>query len=291
MKIWILNNTKIEKNKDWEDFFRLEFIPKLKKYAKPNDIIVHLGQIFNNSENISVKLLNKFKNILSIINDIIPIYFLDGYDTELIKLIDYNIIDTPTIINECKFIPKKYNIIEHIDKEIVFINSQVDTNILNKYTQVFYCGFYDNRVEEKNIIQVGSPYQFDNTSGSGFYIIDVKSKKHKYFENNNNIKYQTIKITNIEQISNLDKEFIENNHISVEIDKTLIDDKDLKIDVLLNDFAFKKISYINNDNTIDLIDNTSLKMEDLLLEKIKNSDNKNLLSEFNNIIKIYKDRY
>jgi hypothetical protein len=291
VKIWILNNTKIEKNKEWEVFFKLEFIPKLKKYAKPNDIIVHLGQIFNNSENISVKLLNKFKNILSIMNDIIPIYFLDGYDTELIKLINYNIIDTPTIINECKFIPKKYNIIEHIDKEIVFINSQVDTNILNKYTQVFYCGFYDNRVEEKNIIQVGSPYQFDNTSGSGFYIIDVKSKKHKYFENNNNIKFQTIKITNIEQISNLDKEFIENNHISVEIDKTLIDDKDLKIDVLLNDFAFKKISYINNDNTIDLIDNTSLKMEDLLLEKIKNSDNKNLLSEFNNIIKIYKDRY
>jgi hypothetical protein len=291
VKIWILNNTKIEKNKEWEVFFKLEFIPKLKKYAKPNDIIVHLGQIFNNSENISVKLLNKFKNILSIMNDIIPIYFLDGYDTELIKLINYNIIDTPTIINECKFIPKKYNIIEHIDKEIVFINSQVDTNILNKFTQVFYCGFYDNRVEEKNIIQVGSPYQFDNTSGSGFYIIDVKSKKHKYFENNNNIKFQTIKITNIEQISNLDKEFIENNHISVEIDKTLIDDKDLKIDILLNDFAFKKISYINNDNTIDLIDNTSLKMEDLLLEKIKNSDNKNLLSEFNNIIKIYKDRY
>jgi hypothetical protein len=27
-------------------------------------------------------------------------------------------------------------------------------------------------------------------------------------------------------------------------------------------------------------------MEDLLLEKIKNSDNKNLLSEFNNIIDI-----
>ena len=291
MKIWILNNTKIEKNKKWEDFFNLEFIPKIKKYAKPNDIVVHLGQIFNNSDNISVKLLNNFKAILSEIIDIIPIYFLDGYDTELIKLIDFNLIDKPTLINNCKFIPKKYNIIEHIESDIIFINSQIDKKILNKYNQNFYCGFYDNRIEEKNIIQVGSPYQFDNDSGSGFYIIDVKSKKHKYFENNNNIKYKTIKITDIEQIANLDKDYISKNHISVEIDKSLIEDKEIKIDVLLNDFAFKKISYIGNEKDIELLDSSTLKMEELLLEKIEQSDNENLLQEFNNIIKIYKERY
>jgi len=291
VKIWILNNTKIEKNKKWEDFFNLEFIPKLKNYAKSNDIVVHLGQVFNNSDNISVKLLNNFKAILSEISDIIPIYFLDGYDTELIKLIDFNLIDKPTLINNCKFIPKKYNIIEHIESDIIFINSQIDKNILNKYNQQFYCGFYDNNIEEKNIIQVGSPYQFDNDSGSGFYIIDVKSKKHKYFENNNNIKYKTIKITNIEQIANLDKDYISKNHISVEIDKSLIEDKEIKIDVLLNDFAFKKISYIGHEKDIELLDSSTLKMEELLLEKIEQSNNENLLQEFNNIIKIYKERY
>jgi len=295
VKVWILNNTKIEKNKYWEDFFNLEFIPKLKKYAKSDDIVIHLGQIFNNSETVSIKLLNKIKDIFNNINNIVPLYFLDGYDTELLKLFDFNIINRPTIIKNCKFIPKNYNIIEHIDNniDIIFINDQIDKEILYKYKQKIYCGYYDKKIEDKNIIQVGSPYQFNVDSGYGFYIVDVKTNKNKYFENHKNIKYQILKIVDIEQLNTLDKEYIEKNHISVEIDKKLINDNKLKIDVLLNDFDFKKISYINDDNEkkIDLIDNTTLKMEDLLLDEIKKTDNDLLLSEFENIMKIYKGRY
>jgi len=296
MKIWILNNTKLDKNKNWEDYFNTEFIPILKKYSKPDDIVLHLGHIFNNSDLVSVKSINKMLQNFSEIAQIRPFYFLDGYDSELLKLIktlkNTHIIDTPTLLDNIKLIPKRFNVIEYIEGDMIFLNSQIDQSILEKYEQQFYCGYSDLRIENKNIINVGTPYQLDKKSSSGFYIVDSISKKHKYMLNKNSEQFKTIRITDIKQIEDLDTDFISKNNISVEIDKSLVDDKKIKIDVLLNNFNFKSISYINDsEEDIELIDNSSLKMEDLLLEKIKNSDNKKLLSEFENIMKIYKERY
>ena len=296
MKIWILNNTKIDKYKDWENYFNTIFIPLLDKYSKDDDIVLHLGNIFNNSDFVSIKILNKLIDIFSKIAEKRAFYFLDGYDTELLKTIkridNTTIIDEPLSIDNIKFIPKKYNIIEHIDNDIVFINSQIEQSLLKNYKQKFYCGYYDLMMKNDNIINVGTPYQLNENSSSGIYVVDSKSLKQKYLPNKKSIIYKTIRITNLSQIDDLDSEFINNNNVSIEIDKSLIDDKKLKIDVLLNKYNFKAVSYINEtDDDIELIDNSSLKMEDLLIEKIKNSDNKLLLSEFENIMKIYKERY
>ena len=298
MKIWLLNNTKLDKYKDWESYFDDVFIPLIEKYSKDEDIILHLGHIFNNSDLIQTKLLNKTLSMYQRIAELKPIYFLDGYDTELLKLLKTNkntiIIDKPFSINNIKIIPKKFNIIENIEKtdNIIFINSKIDQSLLERYNdKYFYCGLYDMKKENNNIINVGTPYQFDINSSAGIYVVDTVNRKKKYIKNNKTIEYNILKITNIEQIKNLDKEYINNNNISVEIDKTLIEVKNLKIDVLLNDYNFKSISYINEEKNIELIDSSSLKMEDLLKEKIKNSDNEKILSEFENIMKIYKERY
>jgi len=295
MKIWILNNTKIDKKSNWENYFENDFIQKLEKYSKEGDIVIHLGHIFNNSEIISVKNINKMLDIFEKISSLRTMYFLDGYDTELLKLIKLNntiIVNEPLLIDNVKIIPKKYNIIEHIEGDIVLINSQIEQSILENYQQDFYCGLYDMKTEYKNITNVGTPYQLGEISSDGFYVIDATTKKKKYFQNNTDIKYKTIRITDIKQIDDLDKDFINDNNISIEIDKSLVEYKKIKIDVLLNNFNFKKISYINDEeDEIEIIDNTSLKMEDLLIEKIKNSENKNLLSEFENILKIYKEKY
>ena len=298
MKIWLLNNTKLDKNKDNILYFNEIFIPLLKKYSKDGDIILHLGNIFHNSDLIPTKLLNNTLMVVQKIAKIRPFYFLDGYDTELLKLFktikNTIIVDKPLSLNNCKLIPKKFNIIEHINLEdkIVFINSKIDQTILEKYNIDFYCGFYDLRKEHNNIINIGTPYQLDKKSSSGIYIIDTDTRKKKYLENNKSLKYEVIRITDVSQIDTLDAEYIRENNISIEIDKSLIDEKKIKIDILLNNYDFKSISYINdNKKDLEIVDSSSLKMEELLLEKIKNSDNTKLLSEFQKIMNIYKEKY
>jgi len=297
MKVWLLNNTKLDKKKNWEKYFENEFIPKLKKYYKKGDIVLHLGHIFNNSDIISIRNINSILKIFRNITKISPLYLLDGYDTELLSLLknikNIKIINVPILIDNIKIIPKGFNVIENIEGDIIFINSQIEQDMLLKYpNKKFFCGFYDMLKFNKNIIDVGTPYQLHNKTSSGFFVINSKDNKYKYFKNEYDIRYDNIIITDIAQIEKLDKEYINKNNITIEIDKTLVDEKKIKIDILLNDFNFKKITYINdNDTVVETLNTTSLKMEDLLLEKIKNSDNELLLSEFQKILKIYKEKY
>ena len=64
MKIWIINNTKFgykNNSKEWLqnmlDYFDNHFIPFIQKNAKPGDILIHLGNIFNTSETINISTL------------------------------------------------------------------------------------------------------------------------------------------------------------------------------------------------------------------------------------------
>ena len=295
MKIWILNNTKFDdKNINSIEYFEKEFIPIISKYSNKNDIILHLGQIFKNSDNINTKLLNNVINLFNKISNILPIYFLTGYDDEFLKLLStlkFNVISEPTTFSDnIKIIPRKYKILENINnEEIIFINSQIEQSLLKN--RLYYCGFYDKRTEYKNIINVGSPYQFDKDASNGFYVVDNKNKKHKYFENKTIPIYDTIHITDIKQIDDLDAIFINNNKISIEIDKKLIDEKNIKIDFLLDKYNFKSIKYINDEVVNEKLIGSSLDINEIVLEKIKNTDNKELLKEFNNIMKIFNEKY
>ena len=151
MKIWILNNTKFDdKNINSIEYFEKEFIPIISKYSNKNDIILHLGQIFKNSDNINTKLLNNVINLFNKISNILPIYFLTGYDDEFLKLLStlkFNVISEPTTFSDnIKIIPRKYKILENINnEEIIFINSQIEQSLLKN--RLYYCGFYDKRTE------------------------------------------------------------------------------------------------------------------------------------------------
>ena len=79
--------------------------------------------------------------------------------------------------------------------------------------------------------------------------------------------------------------------MNVIVDKNLVDEKKLKIDVLLSKYNFKSITYKNDVEHVVLEDGTSMNMEELIRDKIKNSDNPDLLSEFENILSIYKEKY
>ena len=311
MKFWIINNTKFgykNNSKEWSknmfDYFDNHFLPFIQKHAKPGDKLIHLGNIFNSSETVNIELLLTVRDLFVKISEILPVILLDGnneknYITKLfrnekdgVSLIE-NMWYSSKIEN-CHTIPIHDKPLNIIDKQpIIFLNSRIDIDILKKFPDtLFFCGFHDERLEEDNVIQVGSPYQLDKTSiEKGFYVLDTDSKKYKFVKNNYSPKYNTITITDISQIDEIDASYVDKNHVNVVIDKTLIDDKKIKIDVLLSKYNFKSISYTNDDEKVELVDSSSMDMEDLIREKIKGSDNKDLLPEFENIMNIYKERY
>jgi len=275
------------------DYFYNNFIPFIKKHSKPDDKIIHLGNIFNSSETINVSTLIQVKTLFEKLNEIIPVIIVNGHNekTGISSLFD-NVIDDVKVIDNVKYISNK-NPLEHISNDsIVFINNRIDTNILKKYDTLFICGYHDDRKEDENIIYVGSPYQFDNTSNDkGFYVLDTETKKYKFVKNTHSPRYETITITDISQIDEIDEEYVNKNNVNVVVDKNLVDEKKLKIDVLLSKYNFKSITYKNDVEHVELDDSTSMNMEELIREKIKNSDNPNLLSEFENILSIYKEKY
>jgi len=305
VKIWIINNTKFgykNNSKEWSknmfDYFENHFIPFIKKHAKPGDTILHLGNVFNSTETVNIKLLLKVNNLLKELSNIIPdILIIDALNEKINEIFVDNTINklTQAIYGKICYIPNDKNVLNYInnDTEIAFINSRIDKDLLKKFPNtLFFCGYHDDRNEDKNVITVGSLYQFDNTSiDKGFYVVDSKTKKYQFIKNNYSPKYNTITITNISQIDDIDIDFVNKNRVNVVVDKSLVDDKKLKIDVLLSKYNFKSITYINDVEKVELVDSTSMNMEELIREKIKNSDNPKLLSEFEKIISIFKEKY
>lgn len=302
MKYWIINNSKFgykNNSKEWSknmiDYFENYFIPFLRKHAKHGDKLIHLGNIFTSSDNINIKLLLTVKNLFIKISNIVDVIIINGHNektkiSELFKSISIKIIDKP----ENNFIPFGYKIIDNLPENgCVFLNNRIDKDVLKKYSNLlFFCGYHDDKIEEDNVIFVGAPYQFDNTTqDKGFFVVDQKSLKYKFIKNNYSPKYNTITITHISQIDDLDENYINKNKINIIVDKSLVDEKKIKLDVLLSKYNFKSIKYSNDVVKENIVDSTTTNIEELIREKIKNSENPNLISEFNNIMNIYKERY
>ncbi|NPV13063.1 MAG: hypothetical protein HPY57_14955 [Ignavibacteria bacterium] len=310
MKLWVINNTKFgykNNSKEWlknmVDYFDNQFIPFLKKNAKPGDKIIHLGNILNTTETVNISTLLTVRELFIRMSYVTPVYLIDGYNEKngvsklfingLAPFFVYNINNVEELYG-VKFIPNK-NPLEHItsNDRIVFINNRIDTELLKKFPDIlFLCGYSDDRKEDANVIHVGAPYQFDKTSSDkGFYVVDIETKKYKFIKNNYSPIYNTITITDISQIDDIDVDFVNKNFVNIVIDKSLIDDKKIKIDMLLSKYNFKSITYTNDVENVEVVDNNTLNIEEIIREKIKKSDNQELLSEFENIVKIFKEKY
>lgn len=306
MKYWIINNTKFTlKNDHYFDYFENIFIPFLEKHSNKQDKIIHLGNIFNASDNINIKLLLKVVDLFIKLSNIIPLTIVDAeidkYGiSKIFKNVDnigknkiFNITNI-THENDVLYSPSNCNFLEHYNNQkIVFFNNIVDEDILNRYKNTtFIGGYYDDNKINDNIIHVGSPYQFKETNNSpGVFVLDHKSQKHKFIKNTYSPTYQTIKITDISQINDISVDFVNNNYINIVVDKSLVDEKNIKLDVLLAKYNFKSIKYENDNIETDFINSDSISMEKLIKEKIKEDGDVDLLNEFNNIMKIYKNKY
>jgi len=313
MRLWLLSNTKFgykNNNQEWLNnmfnYFETIYIPFINKNVKEGDILIHLGNLFDNPEHINTETFNRTQKIFENISSILPIYFLVGkndisnnnIDINSINIFknfkNINIITEPTEIGNILLLPwLKFpiGIINESSKDYIIFNLDSSTiKELIKKDKNIYCGFNLDKSVNDNITNIGSPYQFEKTSSDkGFFVVDVDKNKSIFVENKFNPKYKTITITSEEQLKDLDRDDIEKNYVNVVIDQELINDKKIKIDILLSQYDFKNITYINGETKeMEIVNNNDINIISICRENITDEST---LKEFDNIVSIYKEKY
>ena len=61
-----------------KQFFEEVFIPTLKKHVKPGDVLVQVGDTFDNRQSINIKVLNYAVNLFERLGEILPVHIICG---------------------------------------------------------------------------------------------------------------------------------------------------------------------------------------------------------------------
>ena len=84
-RVWVLGDLHFgvrSNSMEWlqiqKDFFENEFLPTLKKHYKPGDVLVQVGDTFDNRQSINIKVLNYAINIFERLGEILPVHIIVG---------------------------------------------------------------------------------------------------------------------------------------------------------------------------------------------------------------------
>jgi len=84
-RIWILGDIHFgvrANSLEWldiqKDFFENYFIPTLEKHVKPGDVLVQVGDTFDNRQSINIKVLNYAVNLFERLGKILPVHVIVG---------------------------------------------------------------------------------------------------------------------------------------------------------------------------------------------------------------------
>jgi ferritin/calcineurin-like phosphoesterase family protein len=203
-RVWILGDLHFgvrSNSLEWleiqKEFFENEFIPTLEKEYKPGDVLVQVGDTFDNRQSINIKVLNYAINLFERLGKILPTHIICGnHDIWAKKTNDISSIDSLKWIPnvqvykepiEYKWLDKKIllmpwrrdssheaeTLADFPSSEIVFCHSEVkgiylnskvknmhgnESNIYDKYARV-YSGHIHYRQEKNKLLMVGVPYQ------------------------------------------------------------------------------------------------------------------------------------
>ena len=203
-RVWVLGDLHFgvrANSVEWleiqKDFFERLFIPTLKKHVQPGDVLVQVGDTFDNRQSINIKVLNYAVDLFERLGQILPCYVICGnHDIWAKKSNDISSIDSlkwipnvqvykePELLDwsgrKILLMPWRRDaeheaetLAEYPQTDIVFCHSEVrgiylnskvknehgtETNIYDKYTRVYSVHIHF-RQEKNKLLMVGVPYQ------------------------------------------------------------------------------------------------------------------------------------
>ena len=341
-----------------KEYFDKFLIPLLKKEIKPGDIIVHLGDLFDNRNIIPINLLNYGMDIVEEIAKIAPLHIIIGNhdlwsksasEVNSVRPFKYipnvSVYDKTSILeyNGLKLLMMPY--IETKKEQIKLINQfnfcdylfchsdlngckmhltsvahknsdKIDVESFSSFRKV-YSGHIHIVQRSKNFNFVGSIFQMDrNDYGDqkGIFVLDTDTGEETFIENKISPVFKKFRVTNEDDIEQLDNLKLTNDYIDLSISNSLlVSNRKLrrKLEVILESNSFSSIEYLDDivekvdvDSEVEVvIDGESIDISiqldyaDYIKEYISKQkyDNQNfkdgLLSEYDQVIDIYNEGY
>jgi DNA repair exonuclease SbcCD nuclease subunit len=210
-RVWVLGDLHFgvrANSQEWleiqQEFFEKVFIPNLVKNVQPGDVLVQVGDTFDNRQSINIKVLNYAVDLFERLGKILPVHIICGnHDIWAKKSNEITSIDTlkwipnvqiykePELITWCgrKILmmpwrrdseheaetlanyPSAEIVFCHSEVKGIYLNSKVknehgtDSNIYKKYTRV-YSGHIHYRQERGRLLMVGTPYQLTRSDAN-----------------------------------------------------------------------------------------------------------------------------
>ena len=203
-RVWILGDMHLgirQNSNEWleiqKDFYENKFIPTLKEHVQEGDVLVQVGDAFDNRQSINLKVLHYAVDLFERLGEILPVHVIAGNHDIWAKK-----TNEITSIDSLKWIPnvqiyKEPELMQWHDKQIlmmpwrtdseheaetlaeyptaniVFCHSEVrgialnskvknmhgtDSNSYDRYTAV-YSGHIHYRQKKGQLRMVGTPYQ------------------------------------------------------------------------------------------------------------------------------------
>jgi len=319
-KIFIISNTNFNiskklSSKEWlkimDYYFYNEFIPYLTNNVQPNDILVHLGNLLYPSKTIDLSVLKFIQDLFEKISNILPIYILQGKndDLSLNMLKNFNnieIIKKPTeiellLVQKFALLPHNTKIedIDNFSSDYCFFNfdyintpkRDVFVTKLKKFKKC-YNGFYDKNSIVSNIKNLGAPYNIENDKKKGFIVLETHTNKDKFIFNKLSPNFKKISINTYEDLD-ISHEIFRNNYISLNINKKVLIDNKLKIEMLISEHDIFSVTYSDDEMIKDRedikLDKNSLTLNKMVIDYINQSPSENkkrILQEFQNIVEL-----
>jgi DNA repair exonuclease SbcCD nuclease subunit len=151
-RVWVLGDLHFgvrANSVEWleiqQDFFEQVFIPTLKKHVKPGDVLVQVGDTFDNRQSVNLRVLHYSIELFEKLGKILPVHVICGnHDIWAKKSNDVSSIDTLKWIPNVQVYKKPKSFKWH-DKEILLMpwrrdtEHEVETLLKFPKTDIVFC--------------------------------------------------------------------------------------------------------------------------------------------------------
>jgi DNA repair exonuclease SbcCD nuclease subunit len=262
-------------------FFHNFFIPLINEKKEDGDVLFILGDWFDNRQLLDINVMNKSIDLIFLLSDILPVYFMTGnhdiyrkHETDVNSLAAFrfipnvHIFESPTIIsngsNKILILPwvgdgeKEELYARSNDSDYIFAHTDIagfrydnGMNIKNGSklqrlpgVKKLFSGHIHKRQEHKGSIYIGSPYstkRSDIGNKKGVYIFNPENDSTEFVPNNFSPIFQRINLEDLMEMT------LEKSHKMLENNYT---------DIIVPD---KYIQLFNLTKFIDLLDGCNYK--------------------------------
>jgi DNA repair exonuclease SbcCD nuclease subunit len=244
------------------NYFDDFFIPLVEKRKQEDDIIIHLGDFFDDRSIIPVNVLHYGNKLMEQLSSLLPVHIILGnhdlyseYDNSIHSMDWCRHIPNVSLYEEhevitlgmkkCLMLPwvqrkkDEVQILNNTVADYVFCHSDlkgaynnksrvikhgIDIQNYNKFKQV-WSGHIHLRQKTHNFQFVGSPYHLDrNDIGDkkGVYILDIETGDAEFVPNNISPEYKVIEIKNEKDLDKLEAKELKKDRFDLKIANSLL---------------------------------------------------------------------